>query len=211
MHPRATSINSCGFLLSPCLLLLILAGCASPSSNEANYALREAAQQIDSYEQEDVFRKGDMINITLNGVPSGEGGSFPLKIDESGNISLPHLGNIRAAGLNSVTLKEKIEVLYKMGQIYNNPNVTITSQQARFVTIVGEVRAPQRIYHAKDLTALGAIATSGGFTDFSNRRRVKLLRDGQVIEFDATEILEDPTKDIPLLPDDKIQVDRSVF
>jgi hypothetical protein len=32
-----------------------------------------------------------------------------------------------------------------------------------------------------------------------------------VIEFNALEALGDPSKDIPLIPDDKIQVDRSIF
>jgi protein involved in polysaccharide export with SLBB domain len=98
-----------------------------------------------------------------------------------------------------------------MAQIYNNPNVTVTSQQARFVAVSGEVRSPQRIYHAKDLTVLGAIATCGGFTDYSDRKEVMLLRRGNVIIFNANEMIEDPTKDIPLLPDDKIQVQKSVF
>ena len=89
--------------------------------------------------------------------------------------------------------------------------MSVTSQQARFVSVNGEVRSPQRIYHAKDLTVLGAIATCGGFTDFSDRRNVKLLRNDKVIEFNAIEMIEDPSKDIPLLPEDMIQVGKSVF
>ena len=214
MHPKAININqfAAGFF-SLVLLVLVTSGCAGGPKNQsaADIQLRDAASQIQAYEQEDVFRKGDFLTIELNGVPAGEAGSFQVKVDESGNISLPHIVNVRAEGLNTVTLKEKIEVMYKMGQIYNNPNVAITPQQARFIAVSGEIRSPQRLYHAKDLTALGAIATCGGFTDYADRRNVKLLRDGQVITFDAVEMLEDPTKDIPLLPDDKIQVDRSIF
>jgi len=213
MFPKAININRL-FLTTLSLSILALgAGCAGGAKNQsaADLQLRADASRVQAYEQEDVFRKGDFLTIELNGVPQGEAGQFQVKVDESGNISMPHIGNIRAEGLNSVTLKEKIEVMYKMGQIYNNPNVTVTSQQARFVAVSGEVRAPQRLYHAKDLTALGAIATTGGFTDYADRRNVKLLRDGQVIVFDAVEMLEDPTRDIPLLPDDKIQVDRSIF
>lgn len=214
MLPKA--INTSQILsgvMSLAVLMLAGTGCAGGAKNQsaADIQLRNAASQIQAYEQEDVFRKGDFLNIELNGVPSGEAGQFNVKVDESGNISMPHIGNIRAEGLNSVTLKEKIEIMYKMAQIYNSPNVSVTSQQARFVSISGEVRSPQRLYHAKDLTVLGAIATTGGFTDYADRRNVKLLRDGQVIVFDAVEMLEDPTKDIPLLPDDKIQVDRSIF
>jgi polysaccharide export outer membrane protein len=213
MYPKVTSIKSFVERSLPLLLIALLSACAGGSGqiSDSDMAIRQAASDVDSYEQDDVFRKGDFVRVELNGVPASDLGSYDLKIDESGNISMPHIGSITAAGLNSVTLKEKIEVMYKMGQIYNNPNVTVTSQQARFVSVSGEVRSPQRIYHAKDLTVLGAIATCGGFTDFSDRKEVMLLRRGNVIIFNANEMIEDPTKDIPLLPDDKIQVQKSVF
>ncbi len=213
MHRKVTNIKNLPQRLLPLLLIVLLSACAGGSGQktDSEIALRNEASQINTYERDDVFRKGDFVRIDLTGVPAQDQSTFELKIDESGNISMPHIGSITAAGLNSVSLKEKIEIMYKMAQIYNNPNVSITSQQARFVSVSGEVRAPQRIYHAKDLTALGAIATCGGFTDFSDRRRVKLLRDGQVIEFNANEMIEDPSKDISLLPEDIIQVDKSIF
>lgn len=194
-------------------LIVIFFSCAggTSQSSERDIAFRNEAQQLDPYQLDDNFRKGDFVRIELSGVPAQDQSMFELKVDESGNISMPHIGSIKAEGLNSAALKEKIELMYKTAQIYNNPNVSVTSQQARYVSVSGEVRAPQRIFHAKDLTALGAIATCGGFTDFSDRRRVKLLRDGRVIEFNAIEMINDPTKDIPLLPEDIIQVQKSVF
>lgn len=224
MHHVETNIKRCyrslsrGLRVASAWLLLALfaigsAACAGgrKAPTETEILLRDAASQVNTYERDDSFRRGDLLRVELNGVPPQDIGVFDLKIDESGNISMPHIGTIRAEGLNSATLKEKIEVMYKMAQIYNNPNVSVTSQQARFVSVNGEVRAPQRIFYSKDLTALGAIATTGGFTDYADRRRVKLLRAGTVIEFDATKMITDPTQDIPLLPDDQIQVDRSIF
>jgi len=183
----------------------------SGQQSESDIAFRNEASQLNTYELDDNFRKGDFVRVELSGVPTQDQSMFELKVDESGNISMPHIGTIKAEGMNSATLKEKIELMYKMAQIYNNPNVSITSQQARYVSVSGEVRAPQRIYHAKDLTVLGAIATCGGFTNFSDRRSVKLLRKGRVIQFNAIEMIQDPTKDIPLLPEDIIQVQKSVF
>jgi len=213
MPPKATSIRYFGQGLLALVLLWIFMGCAGGGGqpSETDVAFRNEAQRLDPYQLDDNFRKGDFVRVELSGVPAQDQSSFELKVDESGNISMPHIGSIKAEGMNSASLKEKIELMYKMAQIYNNPNVSVTSQQARFVSVSGEVRAPQRIYHAKDLTALGAIATCGGFTDFSDRRRVKLLRNGRVIEFNAIDMIQDPTKDIPLLPEDIIQVQKSVF
>lgn len=159
----------------------------------------------------DVLRVGDSIIIRLTGVPDAEQGTYETKVDEGGQISMPHIGSVPAGGLTTVQLKEKIETLYKMQKIYSNPNITILTQQARFVSVTGEVRAPQRLFHSKDLTALGAIASCGGFTDYANRRKVRILRGSQSMEFNASEALSNPSKDVPLIPDDKIQVDRSVF
>jgi polysaccharide export outer membrane protein len=147
----------------------------------------------------------------LSGVPPEDQGVYEVRVDEAGQISMPYIGNIQAAGLTTVALKQRIESSYKGRGIYSTPNVTIYTREVRFVNVTGEVRVPQRVPYTKDLTALGAIAACGGFTDFANRRKVRLLRGGQLIEFNATSILQDPSKDIPLSPDDKIQVDRSVF
>lgn len=213
MPHKATNIDYIWLKILPLFLIVLLSACAGSSGQktESEIQLRNSASLSNPYEQNDVFRKGDFVKVDLTGVPAQDQSMFELKVDESGNISMPHIGPIRAEGLTSVALKEKIEVMYKMAQIYNNPNVAVTSQQARFVSVSGEVRAPQRIYHAKDLTALGAIATCGGFTDFSDRRNVKLLRNGQVIEFNAIDMIKDPSRDIPLLPEDIIQVGKSVF
>lgn len=213
MLTKVTSIKLISHGCIALILAIIASGCAGAGgqATESEIAFRNEAARIDTYQLDDPFRKGDFVKVELSGVPAQDQSVFELKVDESGNISMPHIGSIKAEGLNSAALKEKIEVMYKMAQIYNNPNVSVTSLQARYVSVSGEVRAPQRIYHAKDLTALGAIATCGGFTDFSDRRRVKLLRDGKVIVFNAIEMIEDPTKDIPLLPEDIIQVQKSVF
>jgi polysaccharide biosynthesis/export protein len=218
---KAFFISRCFGLLIVCAFVQLVA-CAGPSggSSFSTPSSSVPANQPPagsvvaspySSDQSDLMRVGDLLVIRLTGVPDEAQGTYEAKIDESGQISMPHIGGIPAAGLSTVQIKEKIETLYKLQKIYTNPNITVVSQQARFVGVTGEVRAPQRMFHTKDLTALGAIANCGGFTDYANRRRVRVLRGSQVIEFNATEALSNPSRDIPLIPDDKIQVDRSIF
>jgi polysaccharide biosynthesis/export protein len=225
IHPPKTVTNisfitACSRLISASLVmwLIFLSGCAGGGASNSAMTGGTAGtlsappmSKVDPYKENDLLRVGDSIIIRLSGVPDQEQGTYESKVDEGGQISMPHIGGVPAAGLTTVQLKEKIETLYKLQKIYNNPNITILTQQARFVSVTGEVRAPQRLFHSKDLTALGAIASCGGFTDYANRRRVRVLRGSQVIEFNALEALGDPSKDIPLIPDDKIQVDRSIF
>lgn len=159
----------------------------------------------------DLLRGGDTLIIRLTGVPSADQGIFEVKIDESGKVSMPYIGSISAANLTTVQLKKGIEETYIREEIFTNPNVTVDLKEQRFVDVTGEVRMPQRVPYTKDLTALGAVAACGGFTDFANRRKVKLTQSGVTREFNAKEIQVDPSRDIRLLPNDKIHVDRSIF
>ena len=159
----------------------------------------------------DLLRGGDTLIIRLTGVPTADQGIFEVKIDESGKVSMPYIGSVPAANHTTVQLKKSIEDSYIQQEIFTNPNVTVDLKEQRFVDVTGEVRMPQRVPYTKDLTALGAVAACGGFTDFANRRNVKLTQAGATREFNAKEIQADPSRDIRLLPNDKIHVDRSIF
>lgn len=159
----------------------------------------------------DLLRIGDTIIIRLTGVPTADQGIFEVKIDEGGKISMPYIGSLSAANATTVQLKKLIESTYIKEEIFTNPNVTVDLKEQRFVDVTGEVRMPQRVPYTKDLTAMGAVAACGGFTDFANRRKVKLTQGGVTREFNAKEIQADQGRDIRLTPNDKIQVDRSIF
>jgi len=194
------------------MVLAGLAACAGSNSTSTGAGSTAAPTVVPAQGvPDDRLRVGDLVVIQLSGVPTDDQFIQQMKVDESGSISLPHIGSIPVLGQTTVQVKERAEALYKMGRYFTNPNITVTSQQQRFVSVSGEVRAPQRILHSRELTAAGAIATCGGFTEYANKREIRLLRGGQVIKFNASEIMKDPSRDIPLLPDDIIQVDRSIF
>lgn len=123
---------------------------------------------------------------------------------------MPLVGRFKAAGLASAQLKLKIEQAYRDRKLYSTPNITIIVQQ-RFVNISGEVRIPQRVAFTNDLTVLRAITACGGFTDYADRRKVKILRGNDVFDFDAKEAFLDPSKDVPMVAGDQIQVPRTIF
>ena len=170
-----------------------------------------SASNLGAIDTSDLLRGGDTLIIRLTGVPTADQGIFEVKIDESGKVSMPYIGSVTAANLTTVQLKKGIEDSYIREEIFTNPNVTVDLKEQRFVDVTGEVRMPQRVPYTKDLTALGAVAACGGFTDFANRRRVKLTQSGVTREFNAKDIQVDPSRDIRLLPNDKIHVDRSIF
>lgn len=161
-----------------------------------------------------VLRDGDQIEIRLGGVPAEDiaqvTGSYT--IDGQGFINLAHIGKVRAAGLTQDQLQSAIENAYRSQEIYTNPSITLSvPMAARFVDVGGDVRAPQRVPFTPDLTVLGAITAAGGFTEFADQSKVRLLRDGHVIMVSVREIRKQPSKDIPLKPGDKIQVPQSFW
>jgi polysaccharide export outer membrane protein len=158
-----------------------------------------------------LLRKGDALSIQLSGVPAPEQATYPIKVDEDGNISMPLIGNIKADGVTAADLKNKIETLYKTNRIYTNPTITINTYQERYVSVSGEVRTPTRLPYSKDMTVLGVIAAAGGFTDYADRGDCQLIRNGVTTPFDAKAALKDPKKDKPLLSGDIIHVKRAIF
>ena len=75
----------------------------------------------------------------------------------------------------------------------------------------GDVRAPRRVEFTTDLTVLGAISAAGGFTDYADQRKVRLMRGGNVQIIDIKAVRSNPGLDIRLLPGDHIEVPQSFW
>ncbi len=166
------------------------------------------------FAQDVVLREGDQVEVRIGGVPADEvmqvSGAFT--IDGQGFINLSHIGKVRAAGLTQDQLQSAIESSYKTQRIYTNPSITISvPTAARFVDVGGDVKSPQRVAYTPDLTVLGAITAAGGFTEYADQNKVRLLRDGRVTMLSIKEVRKDPSKDVPLKPGDKIEVPQSFW
>jgi polysaccharide export outer membrane protein len=167
-----------------------------------------------AFGQDAVLRPGDQIEIRIGGVPAEEVSQVTgvYTIDGDGFINMPHIGKVRAAGATQSQLQSAIESSYKSQQIYTNPSITLAvPNTARFVDVGGDVRSQQRVPFTADLTVLGAITAAGGFTEYADQTKVKLLRDGKVTVINIKEVRKDPTKDLKLKPGDKIQVPQSFW
>ena len=82
----------------------------------------------------------------------------------------------------------------------------IVQGASRLVNVTGEVKSSGRVQYSPDLTVLSAIGAAGGFTDFADKKRVRLSRDGKVKIIDTTKASRDPSKDEKALPGDQINV-----
>lgn len=96
-------------------------------------------------------------------------------VSDSGFIFLPILENVKVTGLTVNELKVKLDEAYKPYLKFAYANVKLANSR---ITIVGEVTDPgiHYLYNEKN-TLMEAIALAGDFTDFSNRKKIKITRE----------------------------------
>jgi polysaccharide export outer membrane protein len=160
------------------------------------------------------LRIGDPIELKIGGVPQDEQLQVnnTYVVDSTGSISLPFINKVRAAGLAPSQLARELEEAYRANKIYTNPNITIIMQPAaRFVNVGGAVRQPSRVPFTEDMTLLTAINAAGGFNDFADQKRVRLLRGSEVKIFDIRQFRKNPGKDVSLQPGDRVEVPQTLF
>jgi len=160
------------------------------------------------------LRIGDPVELKISGVPSDEQAQVNniYTVDANGTINMPYINKIKADGLTPAELSGSIEGSYRAGRIYTNPTITIVmAATARFVNVGGAVRSPTRVPFTEDMTLLTAINAAGGFNDFADQRKVRVMRGRDVKIYDVRESRRDPSRDIKLQPGDRVEIPQSFF
>jgi polysaccharide export outer membrane protein len=100
--------------------------------------------------------------------------NVPVRPD--GRISIPLVNDIQAAGLTPMQLANSITD--KLKEFLNKPQVTVTVVQinSQKVFVVGEVGRPGPMMLLPNMTALQALSSAGGPTQFADQKRAYLLR-----------------------------------
>jgi polysaccharide biosynthesis/export protein len=138
-------------------------------------------------------------------------------VADSGELDVPYVGRVGAADKTCKQLAEELKALLEKEYYYRATVVLALDQANKFlgrIYVWGQVRnqGPIDIAVNENLTAGKAILRAGGFADFANKKKVKVVRAGsdtsgkQVFELNMVEILEEgkTEKDVPLQPDDSI-------
>jgi polysaccharide export outer membrane protein len=96
-------------------------------------------------------------------------------VNDSGNISLPLLGDLKVTGLTIDGAREAIQLRARK---FMKDGITVVVKLISFkVTVLGEVSRPGSYTNFNNqLTVLEAIGMAGNVTDFGNRKRVMVVR-----------------------------------
>ena len=147
---------------------------------------------------------------------------WPLIVTDSGEVDVPLLGRVKAAGKSTTQLTSEIksdlerQYYYHATVILGLDSVAPESSRGR-VYITGAVRnrGVLDLPTGASLTVSEAIVQSGGMTDFGNGKRVKVIRkggpkNGIIVNVKAVQDGQ-PDKDVVLEPGDTIVVQEKTL
>jgi polysaccharide export outer membrane protein len=184
---------------------------AAPATTSVAAPATGPVAGIGSGPESELLRVGDSLTIAFTDtpviIPNFEG-----PIGEDGMITLTYNQPFKAAGKSTGDLAKEIRARY-VPNIYKYMTVTVKHlDSTRWYYVDGEVKSPNRQIYNSRLTVTKAIASAGGFTDFANKKKVKLTRvDGRTQIVNCAKALDNPSLDLEVYPGDKIHVPRRLW
>lgn len=160
------------------LLSVILGdGCTSSSTSSRSSS---GALMVKMQEESYVIKKGDQIEISVWGYPEFQ---TTTHVKESGTITIPLAGEIRAAGLPKRRFIE--EVRKKLSEFIKGDaeiTVSVSSAGSQKVSVLGAVTRQDNYPVTGAISLLEALSSAGGTTVESDISHVKILRNGRTEE-----------------------------
>jgi polysaccharide export outer membrane protein len=174
---------------------------ASPSTPLANQSML--------YPGED-FRlgPGDLISV---GIFLQADYHATVRVGQDGSVQLPFIGSVHVEGLSVRAAQALIADRLRMGEFYDNPEVTIQVVDTvnSSVLVTGEVRATVPVSNPRSLREVLLVA--GGLPATASHT-VKIVRPGVaepiVVEL-GTDLAASTTANFPVQPHDIIQISRA--
>lgn len=190
--------------LRPALLLGLasaigLTGCASN-----DYGTVSALSANNAVERGNTLAAGETVKVGVFNEPTLTG---EFMIAPDGNLALPLIGVVQAAGQTSTSLATLIGTRLSEGGYVLDPKVNVETLAYRPVYVLGEVQKPGEYAYSTDMTLLQAIAKAGGYTPRAAKSYVVLQRPTWA-EPKRVELKESV---LQIAPGDTIMVSESFF
>jgi polysaccharide biosynthesis/export protein len=165
------------------------------------------------------FGIGDVVAITIFEAAAGglfipsEAGVRPgnfvqlpnQQVDDSGNISVPYAGAIRAINRTPAQVEQSIVNALKNRAIEPQVVVSLVTQNTSLISVLGEVNSPTRFpASAAGERILDAITRAGGPKGEGFNTWVMLERDGKRATVPFGALVYDPANNIYARPNDTI-------
>lgn len=186
--------------------LLVLAGVASlPVVSPPPVAAQPAVRAVG-------YRIGprDLVVIQVFEVPEL---NVERRVTDNGDINLPLIGDVAAAGLTSEELAARLKTLLESKYVQRaSTNVEVREFRSKPIAVIGAVKQPGNLAFSGRWTLLEAITAAGGLAEshgkqiFVLRRAENGLSDQVAIDADDLLVRADPRANIPIFANDLINV-----
>lgn len=154
------------------------------------------------------LRSGDLLKIRVyrDSELSGQ-----YLIDAQGNVQIPGVGIVRAAGLDPTQITERmVEALRSRG--FRSPEIAV--QPLIRVSVLGNVRTPGLYPVDPGVSLIQLLTLAGGPSEGANLSRTQVVRDNRAYTVDLKSALSgSPAGDVALYSNDVVYVPqrRSLF
>lgn len=114
--------------------------------------------------------------------------TLTLAVRPDGKITLPLINEVQAAGVTPQQLT--LDLKEKLGKFINNPDVTVIVMDVRSKKyyIDGEVNRPGSFSLVSPTKVMEALSYAGGFKEFANKKKIKILRGDKSYRFNYAEV-----------------------
>lgn len=191
-----------------CLLLFLLAGCASAPAT-VNHAPAPHRDYL--------IGPGDSVNITVWRNPDV---SIALPVRPDGKITTPLVEDMQASGKTPTQLARDIEKA--LSAYIQQPVVTVmvTSFFGNYgeqVRVIGQAARPQALPYRRDMSLMDVLIAVGGVTEFASGNNASIIRTVNGRQEKLRVRLDDLIKDgdisanVAMRPGDVLVIPESFF
>ena len=220
-----------GIAVSAACLFVVSSGLLSARAQEPS-AVPSAAKPPDLPTTSTVMRTNSMAvlddkkrlgpndYVSFRVVEDRDEESQHLRVNDNGELEVPYIGLVPAAGKTCRELAYNIKSALEKEYYYHATVILavdrVSEKSPGRIYVYGSVKAqgPQEIPADESYTVSKAIIRAGGFGDFANKRKVKVTRkNGKDFTVDLKRVIEEgrTDEDIVLQPDDQVYVPQRLI
>jgi polysaccharide export outer membrane protein len=164
---------------------------------------------------DDKKRLGTDDFVSFRVVEDRDNLSQRLRVNDNGELEVPYIGLVPAQGKTCRELAYNIKSALEKEYYYHATVILavdrVSEKSRGKVYVYGAVKAqgPQEIPTDETYTVSKAVIRAGGFSDFADKRKVKVTRkDGKDFVVDLKRVIEQghTEDDVVLRPDDQIYI-----
>lgn len=126
-------------------------------------------------------------------------------VDDSGNISVPLIGQVKARGASTKQVERRIARALR-AKYLRDPKVSVEVTTYRPFFVLGQVQAAGQFPYVVGMTAETAAAIAGGFTARANERKIRVSRVYMGRRYTLL-----VSKNFPIFPGDTVYVRERLF